>query len=239
MASFGKVLGDSLKRLVFRELMVTRVTHLSEHFERIDFASEALRGVRFAPGDKVQLSFDGGTRTYTPFHFDGGGGSLSILLYLHGDGPSARWAKQLKAGDRAFAFGPRSSLELASATSPIALFGDETSFALARALREAGNETSGLACVFEVTDPRESRAVLDALELQNVELVERQGDDAQLSEVEARLRARLARDAATRLVLTGKAQSIQTLRKRLKAEPMAHTEQRVKAYWSPGKRGLD
>jgi len=239
MASFGKVIGDSLKRLLFRELMVTRLTHLSEHFERIDFASDALRGVRFAPGDKLQISFDGGPRTYTPFRFDGAIGSLSILLYLHGDGPSARWAKELKEGDRAFAFGPRSSLDFASATSPIALFGDETSFGLARALREAENGTSQLACVFEVTHSRESKAVLDALDLQNAELVERRSDDAQLSEVEARLRASITHDAGTRLVLTGKAQSIQTLRQRLKAEPAAHTTQRVKAYWSPGKRGLD
>jgi len=239
MASFGKVIGDSLKKLLFRELTVARVTHLSEHFERVDFVGEALRGVRFSTGDKLQIAFDGGPRTYTPFYCDLARGALSILIYLHGDGPSARWARELKEGDRAFAFGPRSSLDLATATTPIALFGDETSFGLALALCEAGSGTGELAFVFEVTDPRESRAVLDALELPNAEVVARRGDDEQLSEVEARLRARLARDGGTRLVLTGKAQSIQTLRKRLKAEPAAHTAQLVKAYWSPGKRGLD
>jgi len=239
MASFGKAIGDSLKKLFFRELTVARVTHLCEHFERVDFVGEALRGVRFSAGDKLQISFDGGPRTYTPFHFDAARGALSILVYLHGDGPSARWVSELKEGDRAFAFGPRNSLELASATSPIALFGDETSFGLARALHEAGSANSGLACVFEVTDAHESRTVLDALELPNAELVERRSDDAQLSEIEARLRARLTHDGGTRLVLTGKAQSIQTLRKRLKTEPAPHTAQLVKAYWSPGKRGLD
>jgi ferric-chelate reductase (NADPH) len=238
MASFGKAIGDSLKKLLFRELTVARVAQLSEHFERVDFVGEALRGVRYAPGSKLQITFEGGPRTYTPFHFDGARGSLSILIHLHGDGPSARWAKQVKEGERAFTFGPRSSLELSSATSPIALFGDETSFGLARALREAGG-TSGLGFVFEVTHPVESRTVLDGLELHDAELVERRGDDAQLSEVEARLRARLAHDGGTRLVLTGKAPSIQAIRKRLKAEPAVHASQLVKAYWSPGKRGLD
>lgn len=239
MASFGKALGDSLKKLLFRELTVTRVTRLSEHFERIDFVGDALRGARFCTGDKLQLAFEDGPRTYTPFSFDGARGALSTLVYLHGDGPSARWATRVTEGDRAFAFGPRSSLRLSPEPGRIALFGDETSFGLARSLREARSEPSELSCVFEVSHARESRTVLDALELPDAELVERQGGEAQLAQVEARLRASLARDAGARLVLTGKAQSIQTLRTRLRAEPAARAEQLVKAYWSPGKRGLD
>ena len=239
MPNFGKVIGDSLKKLVFREFTVSRVTRLSEHFERIDFVCEALRGGRFSPGDKVQLACDGGTRTYTPFSFDTARGALSVLVYLHGDGPSARWARNVNEGDRVFAFGPRGSLALAPESGPLALFGDETSFGLARALLESRGATNGLSFVFEVTNANESRSVLDTLELPSFELVERRGEDAQLTEVEARVRAVLAQDSARRLVFTGKAQSIQTLRKRLKIEPIAHAGQWVKAYWSPGKRGLD
>jgi hypothetical protein len=39
-------------------------------------------------------------------------------------------------------------------------------------------------------------------------------------------------------VMTGKAQSIQTLKKRLKAEGLGASS-RTKAYWSVGKSGLD
>jgi len=239
MASFGQVIGDSLKKLLFREFYVSRVTHLSEHFQRIDFVCEALRGRRCAPGDKVQVNFDGGPRTYTPFAFESARGALSLLVYLHGDGPSARWARNVSEGDRAFAFGPRGSLALAPESGPLTLFGDETSFALARVLLESRGAASGLSFVFEVTNENESRAVLEALEVPHFELVERRGDDAQLTDVEARVRALLAHDVARRLVFTGKAQSIQALRKRLKVEPVAHAGQLVKAYWSPGKRGLD
>jgi len=239
MASFGKVISDSLKKLVFREFTVSRVTHLSEHFERIDFVCEALRGRPCSPGDKVQVDFDGGPRTYTPFAFDGAHGALSVLVYLHGDGPSARWARNVSEGERAFAFGPRGSLALAAQSGPLTLFGDETSFGLARVLLESRGAASGLSFVFEVTNENESKAVLEALKVPHFELVERRAEDAQLTDVEARVRAVLAHDATRRLVFTGKAQSIQTLRNRLKAEPVAHGGQLVKAYWSPGKRGLD
>lgn len=239
MASFGKVITDSLKKLIFREFTVSRVTHLSEHFERIDFVCEALQGGRCAPGDKVQISFDGGPRTYTPFAFDSARGALSVLVYLHGDGPSARWARNVNEGDRALAFGPRGSLALTPESGPLTLFGDETSFGLARVLLESRGKASGLSFVFEVTNPNESRAALEALEVPCFELLERREEDAQLTDVEARVRAVLAQGATRRLVFTGKAQSIQTLRKRLKTDPIAHAGQLVKAYWSPGKRGLD
>jgi NADPH-dependent ferric siderophore reductase len=239
MANFAEVVGHSLKKLFLRELNVVRVTRLTQRFERVDFASDALRGVRFAAGDKVQIALAGGTRTYTPFSFDAARGALSLLVYLHGDGPSAVWAKGLSEGDRAYAFGPRGSLALASESGPLLLFGDETSFALARALLESRGSASGLSFVFETAHPGESSAVSSALGLQNAELVERRQSADHGSEVEARVRAILARDSSTRLVLTGKAQSIQELRKRLKAQPLAHAGQLVKAYWAPGKRGLD
>jgi NADPH-dependent ferric siderophore reductase len=239
MASFGKALGDSLRKLFFRELTVVRVARLSQRFARVDFASDALRGASFSTGDKVQIAFDGGPRTYTPFAFEPARGEMSILIHLHGDGPSTRWARSVRDGDRAHAFGPRKSLALATETGPLVLFGDETSIGLARALRESRSTASGLSFVFEATDAGETQAILADLQLANAEVVERVFGDEQLSEVEARLRALLARDSGARLVLTGKAQSIQTLRKRLQAQPLAHAGQLVKAYWSPGKRGLD
>jgi NADPH-dependent ferric siderophore reductase len=239
MVAIGKVIGDSLKKLFFRELRVARVRELSAHFKRVDFESEALRGARFATGDKLQVALDDGPRTYTPFAFDGARGTLSLLVYLHGEGSSARWGKTLCEGARVHAFGPRGSLSLASESGPIVLFGDETSFALARALLEARGTASGLRFIFEASRAHETSTVLDSLELPSADSVERRADESHLSAVEERVRAALALEPATRLVLTGKAQSIQTLRKQLKARPVAHGGQLVKAYWSPGKRGLD
>ena len=90
--------------------------------------------------------------------------------------------------------------------------------------------------MFEVSNVAEATDALAALGLKG-DLVERTANDAHLDEVDALLRARDGAEGGT-LVLTGKAQSIQGIRTRLRARP-AFARQRSKAYWAPGKRGLD
>jgi NADPH-dependent ferric siderophore reductase len=238
MASIGKTLGDSLKKLVFREVQVAGLQDLSSGFRRLDLSGESLRGARFAPGDKVQLALEDGARAYSPFAWDGVRGAMSLLLHRHGDTPSVRWANGVVEGERLYVFGPRGSLGLGS-SGPMVLFGDETSFGVARALLESRGSASELCFVFEGSGRTELRSVLDALQLPGAALIERREDERHLAEVEERLRAALTLNAGSRLVLTGKAQSILALRKSLKARPVAHAGQIVKAYWSPGKRGLD
>lgn len=41
------------------------------------------------------------------------------------------------------------------------------------------------------------------------------------------------------LVLTGKAQTIQALRALARRDQVTYVAQKSKAYWAPGKRGLD
>jgi hypothetical protein len=75
------------------------------------------------------------------------------------------------------------------------------------------------------------------LRLERHTLVPIAPNDQHLAEIYAAV-AKLAR-ADARLALTGKAQSIQALRSRLKAQPALFGKQKTKAYWSVGKRGLD
>lgn len=226
MASLKAFLG----KLMFPELRVARAEAITPSFRRLTLAGESLKKVSFTPGDKVQVSLDEGARTYTPFAFDAARGSLDLLVYAHGDTPGARWGRTVAEGDLVRVFGPRGSIALAALAGPVVVFGDETSFALARALLDRHASPRPL---FEVTNVAESNAVLAALGV-TADLVERRDGDAHLAEVDAQLRSR----SGATLVLTGKAQSIQSLRARLKARP-AFSAQKVKAYWAPGKRGLD
>ena len=239
MASIGKTLGDSLKKLIFREVQVTGIQDLSASFRRLDLSGDSLRGARCAPGDKVQLALEDGARTYSPFAWDGVRGAMSLLLYRHGDTSSLRWANGVAEGEGLYVFGPRGSLGLGSSRGPLVLFGDETSFGVAHALLESHGSKAELSFVFEGSGRSELSPVLEALQLPSAALIERREDERHLTEVEERLRAALTLNPESRLVLTGKAQSIQTLRKALKARPVRHAGQIVKAYWSPGKRGLD
>ena len=246
MASVKTVLGDLVGRLLFREAVVTDVRDVSPRFRRLTLAGKELAGLACSPGDKVQLYLPSGDmRTYTPFAYDGARGEFQLLVYLHapdGDTPGASWGRRVAAGAHVRLFGPRGSLPLASLppAEPVVLFGDETSFAVARTLGEHAS-AGAASLVFEVMDAAESRRVLDDLGVGTCELVARSQADGHLPAVSERLRAALAANPGARLVLTGRAQSIQHVRAALKAQPAAPggQGQKVKAYWSVGKRGLD
>jgi ferric-chelate reductase (NADPH) len=96
MASIGKTLGDSLKKLIFREVRVVGLRDLSAGFKRLDLSGESLRGARCAPGDKVQLALEDGPRTYSPFAWDEVRGAMSLLLYRHGDTGNAQSIQALR-----------------------------------------------------------------------------------------------------------------------------------------------
>ncbi|MDC0718976.1 siderophore-interacting protein [Nannocystis bainbridge] len=237
MASVTAMLSEAVAKLFCDEWTIAGVRQVSQHFRRLDLSGEALRKPHGA-GDKVQVMISGtGPRTYTPFSHRPEQGAVSLLVYLHGEEPGARWGREAAVGARVRVFGPRGSLPFASLGSSVVLFGDETSFAAARALRELRGAAAPLAFVFEVTDPAESEAVLAELDVGPHALVRRGADH--LAEVERQVRAALARHAGADLVLCGNARSIQSLRAALKADPPPHGRQKVKAYWSPGKRGLD
>lgn len=238
MATFKSLFTDTVGKLVSRECKVTAATSPGPHFRRLELTGDSLRGPVCSAGDKLQLLLPGvGDRTYTPFAHDPERGSLALLVYHHGDEPGARWGHRVAVGDTIRVFGPRASLPLASLAPALVVFGDETSFALARALRDLRGPAGDLQFIFEVTAPDESADVLSALDITPRTLVARAPDP--LPELDRQLRAALARSPAAELVLTGNARSIQALRAALKAEPAVKARQKVKAYWSPGKRGLD
>jgi len=214
------VLGSWIGERFMREADVLATETLGA-FVRIELRAP---GARFAAGDKIQVFFpDVGTRTYSPFDADAAG-RFALAVFLHDRGPSAAWARGLAAGDRVKFVGPQGSLALGAIAGPIALFGDETSFGVARSLLALRPDAqlrfeAGAGC----------EPILAKLGLPIDSLVERGNV--------ARVAKELAPLGGT-LVLTGNARSIQALRGHLKQ--LGSTQpQRVKSYWAEGKTGLD
>ncbi len=228
----------TLLRWFLRHARIAAVETLSPHFRLADLEGEALRNVGWTPGQKIQVAMGSGlaTRTYTPMSWDAEDGRTRMLAFAHGDGPGSRWASGLREGDTCRFFGPRRSLDLSGLAPPVVLFGDETSFGLAAALG-GGPQAAGTVHVFEVSDVAESRPVLEAVGLGQATLIERIADDAHLAAVEAEM-PRLAASGA-HFVLTGKASSIQRVSRALKAAGVVSSRMTTKAYWAPGKSGLD
>jgi ferric-chelate reductase (NADPH) len=228
----------TLLRWLMRPARVAAVETLSPHFRLAELQGEALKDVAWTAGQKVQVSIGSGlsARTYTPISWDGGRGSTRMLTFAHGEGPGSRWASGLREGDMCHFFGPRRSLDLSSLEAPVVLFGDETSFGLAAALRE-GPQAHGIIPVFEVSDIAESQAVLEAIGLGQSSLIGRAADDGHLAATEAEML--LFAPSAAQFVLTGKASSIQRMSRALKAAGVGSSRLKTKAYWAPGKTGLD
>ncbi|WP_372084297.1 siderophore-interacting protein [Tistrella mobilis] len=221
---------------------VAAVETLSPRFRLITLEGAALKDVSWTIGQKLQVAMGAGmtARTYTPIFWDAAAGRTQLLAYLHDHeagpdaAPASRWAAGLTAGAGCRVFGPRRSLDLTGAGGPVVVFGDETSFAFAASLGAGGDADGHL---FEVTDVAASRLVLARMGLDGARVIGRQAGDAHLAVAEAEL-ARLAA-GRVRFALTGKASSIQRMSRALKARGVPAARIRAKAYWAPGKTGLD
>jgi NADPH-dependent ferric siderophore reductase len=226
----------TLLRWFMRPARIAAVEALSNHFRLIDLEGEALRGVGWATGQKLQISMGAGltSRTYTPMSWDAERGRTRLLAFAHGEGPGSRWVGGLREGDTCQFFGPRRSLELSGLT-PMVLFGDETSFGLAAALRATAGVN--VSYIFEATDTVQSRMVLEAIGLSKANVIARVAGDAHIEAAAAEMSSHLSSDA--HFVLTGKAQSIQHVSRALKGAGVGSSRIRAKAYWAPGKTGLD
>jgi len=228
----------AITRLFMKRATVSECRELGEQYRLITLSGEALRGVKWLPGQKVQVALGNWVyRTFTPMSWDAQRGSMQLLLFQHGDAPASAWGRAVKVADSCTLFGPRDSLELSDLDRPALLFGDETSFGLAHALRFTPRGASGVRLLFEVTSRPTAQEVAEQLGLGDVELIERRPDDGHMHEAE-----RIAVDQAPSVqswALSGKAPSIQRLNKRLRSLGIPRGRIRTRAYWAPGKVGLD
>jgi NADPH-dependent ferric siderophore reductase len=231
-------LSKVLLRLVMKRATVVATERLANCFRLITLEGSALEGVAWTPGQKIQLAMGSAfvARTFTPMEWDAAAGRTRILGYDHGNGPGSSWVRGVEPGDECNILGPRASLDAHAMTGSLAVFGDETSIGLAYALT-CQKRTGSCACHFEVGDMESAGKVVARLGIGDAALFARSEDDAHLEEMEAALPALVAAGAS--FILTGKAGTVQRLRQSLKRQGVPATRILTKAYWAPGKTGLD
>jgi len=221
-----------LTRLFFHSAVVTGYQALAPGLYLIAVQGPALRGRVWAPGDKLQIKVGPGMthRTYTPIDWNPATGETRFVAHALAHGPGSEWVRHARVGQTVALMGPRRSLDLS--TWPRAtgvLVGDETSISLAAAWQPAR-------IVLEVDQPERIHALLQTWHLQ-AELVARQSDDAHLPALSALVLA--GAEASSRYVLTGRARTLQGLLPALRAHGVPRQRLLSKAYWAPGKAGLD
>lgn len=233
-------LGAALLKLFTQTASVVTVRTLGPRWRLITLDVGPAATAKWMPGDKLQIAVEGlKSRTFTPFTWDFAPGRLELLAHLHGDAPAADWARSVQAGATCQVIGPRRSMRLDELDRPVLMFGDETSFGLALAMRATPRRWTGVRFVFEVNDLAESRDVLRQLALPDVELIERRADGAHLADAVAALGQALDAQPGLQFALTGHAGSLQHVTRALKQRGVVASRWRVKAYWATGKTGLD
>jgi len=229
-----------VQKVFTRQARVDSVEELNPKFRLITLSGDELKNVAWTPGDKVQIQLGGWVqRTYTPLDWVPEEGRFRILVYLHADGPGTRWARSLRVGDACTVFGPRKSIDLTQLRRPAIFFGDETSFGLARALKGPKAQAEGIAFLFELSTPPESFAAVAYLGFSKTHHHFRSDSEIHSLELEAQMRALLAAHRPIQFVLTGRSTSVQSLHKLLRREGFSSSQIRARAYWAPGKTGLD
>ncbi len=227
---------QALRRLLMKPAAIVANEELSDRFRLITIEGPALAGVAWAPGQKLQVAMGSAfmTRTYTPIEWNAVAGRTCILGYAHGDGPGSAWVRDARPGDPCDLFGPRGSLDTSRLPGPIAVFGDETAIGLAYALSRNHLFVSSH---FEVEDADAACQVAEQLGLGRIALYPRRPGETHLAGMEATLPALIASGAS--FVLAGKAATVQRLRQGLRGLGVPGERVLTKAYWAPGKKGLD
>lgn len=226
-----------------RFLAQARVDHvdvISDRFRLIDLVSEKFRGARLEPASKLRLNAGNWEmRAYTPMSIDAAAGRVRILAYLHGDGPGSIWARSAVTGALTHIMGLQESLSLADLSRPVVFFGDETSFAAAKTLQSHLSPAYAMRFIFEVSSAAEAQAVADRLELYHTQFYVRQLNDSHIPLLGEAILKSLGEIATSHLVLTGNGRSIQAIRAGLRVDNSNVIDYHVKAYWAPGKTGLE
>jgi len=238
MSVLTETLADLASNALLRTTRVTDVVQLAPQFVKIELQADSFRGTSWVPGAKLQMRPRRGTlllRTYTPTRWDADAGVTELIAFTHGEGPAADWFRHVAVDDVCEVFGPRRSIELNRLSEDVVFVGDESSVGLACALRTI---TSKVRYVFEATDPDGLRKALSDLGFgDGWSVAARTPDRAELLE-----RAEQAVEAtagAFDLVVTGDAGTVHGIRRHSRRWPQTSRRVAGKAYWAPGRTGLD
>lgn len=219
-----------LSGLVLTEAEVVAARPVSHAFHLLQLRALAPRS-GWQPGDKLQVLLpEDEVRTFTPL-FWAADGSTALLLYAHGEGPASRWAPRISGGQRLRFFGPSRSLVMPEGA--ITLIGDETSLAVAASYARA--RPGNVRTVLEVTAGAELGEALEAIGLEQVQVVQREpGAPRGLAALEAL--DSLAPGVGP-VGITGGGELIQQVRAGLRQRGILDIK--TKAYWVQGRAGLD
>ncbi|MEM6842287.1 MAG: siderophore-interacting protein [Bacteroidota bacterium] len=230
---------EVLFRSIMHPVEVSQTEYLDDELKRVRFFGD-LDSANYIPGQVVEFRVnDTEFRHYTPAHYDQEQGICDVLFYLHDFGPGSQWADALTSGDTTKLMGPGGKMQFQTKHQHHFIFGDESSLGLCAMLKSAADE--------------QQREYLCLLELNEAhrhwpELVNLQADVvAKSDQPPAQKAVQMVQDMQGNLwdtwqhaifYLTGRAQSIQAVRRTLVERGVGSKQIITFPYWADGKTGL-
>lgn len=232
LKSAARVAGSVLARFL-TPAVVTGVIDHAPTFRTITLTTP--KPVDWTPGEMVRIAVrDLSLRAYTPLSVEGG--AVTILAHLAGTGPGSEWCAQAETGQECRLLRQK-SIDLRKHAPATLVVGDETSLGLYAA--QAATVADPPAGIFEVHDPDAAAAALAHHSPRPATFVTRRPTDGHLDELGTTVIDTLTTQPDTTLCLTGRAQTIAALRRRLKDVGLTRRTAAVKAYWDINRAGLD
>ncbi|MFT3702985.1 MAG: siderophore-interacting protein [Agriterribacter sp.] len=243
MPSVPKWLGDTMDAVfsnMYHPVTVTQVEFFNDKLKRVRFEGD-LSGTKFVPGNVVEFRVTPTDyRHYTPSYYNATEGVCEVLFYLHDQGVGSEWARELQTGQTMKLLGPGGKLKYEPSFSNHFVFGDETALGLVACLQAAAetHSHSFFALIETETAHRDwiglfplIPSVYVASSIENpataaIRFLEDSADDWK-TEIQSSC-----------YYLSGRAKSIQALRKYLLSKGVGMKQIKTEPYWAEGKKGL-
>ncbi len=226
MSTVKKILVKILGPIILSKSKIVSNEQLSPHFHLLTIQGRNLKK-EWIPGQKIQIQLkDDEMRSYTPCSWNSKTGVMQTLVYMHGKGPGALWARDAKAQSKVTVLGPKKSLKLEEETKSVIFFGDETTFGLAHAIKTNIPEIK-FHFFLEANDTDESSSILKRFGLEEALVV----SVGQLDLISEQISKLYQEDHSLRIVLSGKQQSIVALREKLYSKNVPAGSIGTKVYW--------
>jgi NADPH-dependent ferric siderophore reductase len=224
------------------ELEVLENQHLTPSMRRIRCTAPGLADLSYLPGQDVMLNVptpSGPTfrRRYTIRSFEPAVPAIDIDVVLHGDGPAASWATDVKPGDTIEAIGPRGKITVDPDAHWHLFAGDDSAVPASLAMAASLPEPADALVVLEVDGPDDEQAAIapDGQVVPVRWLHRAGGDPASGDQLVAALADLPLPSGSGHAYLAGELGVVAEMRKALLARGMAPEQVSAKAYWRVGR----
>lgn len=222
-------------------LEVVAARDLNPRMRRITLAGGDLDELDYQPGQDLVLQMPLGDGTYGRRHYtirglEKAAKRLDIDFVLHGDSPSGNWARNVQAGTRIEARGPRGRTVFNPHADWHLFTGDETCIPAILGILETLPSHVHVWALVEIADAADRQPVSCKARL-DFEWLERRGPGGPSEFMLERVKAFNLPPGKGHAYLIGETSNVRAQRHDLLARGMAKDQISAEGYWRPGRLG--